>query len=204
MTRTIVWRIVEGVSTNEELWVEAGDFGRCRLDGNAHTFPGRIRAWSETLDAWVTISRSDVREATPEAWAWIEGFLAGHEPELHEFLGIDAIEGERLSDEDSAHEWYRGALDHFHRTGSISFPLTIRPTLPPPPGLPIEPWSAAGGQVLRWSGSAWVPMDPQPELHFALLAGTICDERGHHDLDAAGADHMLCADCGELTEVEPQ
>lgn len=77
------------MSTSEGIWVEAGDFGRCRLDGNAHTFPGRISAWSETLDAWVAISRSDVREAPPEAWAWIEGFLAGNEPELHEFLGTE-------------------------------------------------------------------------------------------------------------------
>lgn len=189
------------MSTTEGIWVETEDFGRCRLSGNGHTFPGRISAWSEMLGAGVSISRSDVREAPPEAWAWIEGFLAGSEPELHEFLGIDALDAERLSDEDPAHERYREALDHFHHTGSMPFPLTVRPTLPPPSGLPVEPWSAAGGEVFRWDGSAWVPQDPQPELRFGLLAGTICDGRGHCDLEGAGDAHVFCADCGELSEV---
>lgn len=65
------------MSASDGLWVETDGFGRCRLDGNARTFPGRIAAWSETLASGVTISRSDVRDAPPEAWAWIDGFLSG-------------------------------------------------------------------------------------------------------------------------------
>ena len=82
------------MSANDRLWVETDGFGRCRLEGNAHTFPGRMAAWSETLASSVTISRSDVRDASPEAWAWIDGFLSGNEPEFHEFLGIDAFAAE--------------------------------------------------------------------------------------------------------------
>jgi hypothetical protein len=76
----------------KELWVETDGFGRCRLAGNAHTYPGRISAWSETLGTWVTISRSDVREAPPDAWVWIDSYLAGNEPAFHSFLGIEPYE----------------------------------------------------------------------------------------------------------------
>lgn len=183
------------------MWVETIGFGRCRLDGNAHTFAGRMGAWSETLNASVTISRSDVREASSEAWAWIEGFLAGNEPELHEFLGIEASEAEVLPDDDPAHRRYDKALAVLHATGSLPFPLDSRPTLPPPPDLNPAPWAAAGGEVFGWDGSGWRPLEPQPELHFALLAGTTCDERGHHELEGVGDYHVFCADCGSLSEV---
>jgi hypothetical protein len=189
------------MSTRRELWVETEGCGRCRLDGNPHTFHGRIGAWSETLGTGVTISRSDVRQASPEAWAWIEGFLAGNEPELHEFLGIEALNAEMLPEDDPAHGRYAGALAAFHATGSWPFEIAQRPTLPPPPGLSRLPWTAAGGEVLGWDGGAWVPLDPQPELHFVLLAGTVCDERGHHERDEAGDHHVFCPDCGELSEV---
>lgn len=182
-------------------WVVTDDLGRCRLLGNAHTFPGGIAAWSEALNVNVTIARSDVREASADAWAWIEGFLAGNEPEFHEFLGIDATAAEALPDTDPGWKRYRQALIAFRSVGSMPFPLNARPTLPPPLGLAPEPWSAAGGEVFHWMGSAWVPLDPQPQMHFALVVGTVCEERGRHDLEGVGDHHLFCADCGELSEV---
>ena len=189
------------MNASDGLWVEADGFGRCRLLGNAHTFPGRIAAWSETLASNVTISRSDVRDASPEAWAWIEGFLAGNEPELNEFLGMDAPAAEDLPDDDTGLQRYEQALANFHSTGSMPLPLSARPTLPPPPGLSPEPWSAAGGEVLGWNGTAWVPLEVQPQINFGVLAGTVCDKRGHHELQYVGEHHVFCGDCGEVSEV---
>lgn len=187
------------MNASEGLWVETDGFGRCRLDGNAHTFPGRIGAWSETLETSVTISKSDVREASPEAWAWIDGFLAGNEPEFHEFAGIGALDDEPI-EQDPAWQRYEHALTEFRSTGSMPFPLNRRPTLPPPPELSPEPWAAAGGEVLAWNGNAWVPLDPQPRIKFALLVGTVCEARGHHVVEMVGDQHLFCSDCGEITE----
>jgi len=189
------------MSASDRLLVETEGFGRCRLEGNAHTFPGRIAAWSETLGSHVTISRSDVRDASPEAWAWIDGFLAGNEPELHEFLGIDSLGADSMPADDPAWQRYEEALAEFRSTGSMPFPINARPTLPPPPGLSPEPWSAAGGEVFGWSGTGWAPLDPQPQMNFGARVGTVCEERGHHDLASAGEHHLFCGDCGETTEV---
>lgn len=189
------------MSTSDGPWVETDGFGRCRLLGSAHTFAGRIAAWSETLGANVSISRTDVLDASSEAWAWIDGFLAGNEPAIHEFLGIDARAADARADDDPGRGRYQQALAHFRATGSMPFPLTTRPTLPPPPGLSPEPWSAAGGEVLSWNGTAWAPRNPQPQLGFGGLVGTACNERGHHVLEGVGEHHVFCGGCGELTEV---
>jgi len=188
------------MTERDELWVET-DAGRFRLDGNAHTAPGRIAVWSDAVGSGVTLSKSDVRDASPEAWAWIDGFLAGSEPELYEFLGIDALDADLLADDAPAIRRYQDAMAIFRATGSLPYPIERRPTLAPPAGLPRAPWSAAGGEVLGWVGRAWQPLVPQPELTFALIVGTICAERAHHELTLAGDHHVYCADCGELTEV---
>jgi hypothetical protein len=190
---------VAAMDTADEHWVETEGFGRCRLDGNAHTFPGRIDAWSETLDCSVTISRSDIREASPTTWAWIDGFLAGNEPEFHEFLGIGRHEAGRFDDDDPAYDRYRRAMADFRRSGSMPTELRGRPTLGPPSGLPIEPWSLAGGQAFGWDGSVWVVLDPQPD---DVSSRTICAVRGHHELEGAGEVHLFCVHCGMLIELE--
>lgn len=123
------------------------------------------------------------------------------EPEFHEFLGIDSAAADALSDDDPGWKRYEQALAEFRSTGSMPFPLNTRPTLPPPSGLSPEPWSAAGGEVFGWNGNAWVPLDPQPQINFGVLAGTVCDERGHHDLSGIGDHHLFCGDCGEIAEL---
>ena len=187
------------MSEKGEHWVDTEGFGRCRLDGNAHTFPGRISAWSETL-GMVTISSSDVRDASAQARAWIEGFLAGNEPEFHEFLGIQPADADMVPDEDPTQARYGAALASFHASGSWPFAIQPRPTLAPPPNLTPTPWVAAGGEVFGWNGTEWAPLDPQPELHFGLPEGTVCDQRGCHELDVVGDRHTFCGGCGELTQ----
>jgi hypothetical protein len=188
--------------SDQELWVETNGFGRCRLDGNAHTFPGRISAWSEALAEWVTIDRRDVRNASAEAWAWIDGFLAGNEPELHEFLGVEPHEA--MDADEATEKRWQSTLQEFHRTGVLQFPLDPRPRVAPPADLSASPWVLVGGQVLRWDGADWTAEDPQPELHYATLAGTICDQRGHHLMEEGDERFAACRDCGALSELAPR
>lgn len=188
-----------------EIWVEAGGFGRCRLDRAAFTWPGRIDAWSETLRTHVTLDRRDVTEASREAWIWIDGFLAGNAPSLQEFLALDYDSANAAADEQpTIWDRYWAALDHLRATGSMPYPMGGRATLPPPPDLPLEPWILRIGQVLRWDGTAWVPQDPQPAMRYAMMVGTVCDARSHCRSEGVGDWHLYCPDCGELTELAPE
>lgn len=186
--------------SDKELWVEVDGLGRCRLDGNAHTFPpGRISVWSETVADWRTIDRRDIREASQEAWAWIDGFLSGSEPEFHEFLGIGPNDDDTWPKDHESWPRYQDALEEFRRVGAFAFPLRRMPRKPPPVDLTSEPWALAAGQVWRWNGSEWRPQHPQPELHYSSMAGTICDERGHCLMDDVDDNYSACRDCGSLT-----
>ena len=181
------------------MWVETDGFGRCRIDGNAHTFPGRISAWSEEVGKWVTIDRRDIRDAPQEVWTWIDGFLSGSEPEFHEFLGVHAVEVDVWPTEHEDWGRYQDTLEEFRKTGAFPFPLNAMPRKPPPAGLTSEPWALAAGQVWRWNGSDWRPQDPQPAFGEGLMmSGSICDERGHHLMHEGDDNYSACSGCGLL------
>lgn len=55
--------------------------------------------------------------------------------------------------------------------------------------IPRSRATAAAIEVFGWNGTDWVPRDPQPKINFGVLAGTVCDERGHHDVDGVGDHH---------------
>ena len=150
----------------------------------------------------VTISKSDITAASAETWAWIDGFLVGSEPTLEAFLGVDPEDADDIGDDDSAVSRWRDSLDVFRRTGQLPFPLNRRPTGPPPADLDARRmWALAGGQVLHWRRGAWVAGDPQPAMQYALMAGTVCAERGHCEVQEEGEHHLVCVDCGQLTEL---
>jgi hypothetical protein len=66
---------------DERLWFNhRGCLGRHFLLGNPHTFPGRMMGWCERKQRSFFFSKTEVEECSPEAAAWIEGFLAGNEP----------------------------------------------------------------------------------------------------------------------------
>ncbi len=66
---------------DENLWfLHRGCVGRHFLLGNPHTFPGRMMGWCLHKDRSFFFSKSEVESSSPEAAAWIEGFLAGNEP----------------------------------------------------------------------------------------------------------------------------
>ena len=63
------------------LWFVPSDCeGKHYLVGNPHTFRGRMRAWCPTTRTGYCVSANQIRDASPEARAWVAGFLAGNEP----------------------------------------------------------------------------------------------------------------------------
>jgi hypothetical protein len=73
---------VKSAQYDERLWfLHRGCTGRHFLLGNPHTFPGRIYGWCGIKKRSFFFSKSEIEEASPEAIIWIEGFLAGNEPE---------------------------------------------------------------------------------------------------------------------------
>ncbi len=143
-----------------------------------------------------------MKDPSPEVRIWFAGFLSGNEPEFHAFLGVDPDVADDLEDEDEREHWerYQAMLDEFRRTGALPFPLNSLPYKPPPPGLTAEPWTVAGGQVLRWRGTSWVPQEPQPKWSWTTLLGTVCHQRKHHSMDEGNDDYSACIDCGYLSE----
>jgi hypothetical protein len=68
---------------DERLWVELTDSeGRWYLVGNPHTFPGRFDVWSREIGSSMTISKSEITNASDAARWWIEGYLSGNEPSI--------------------------------------------------------------------------------------------------------------------------
>jgi hypothetical protein len=90
---------------DERLWFEARCGGRDFLVGNGHTFPGRIAAWCPERRVAYNVSRVELGAMSDEARFWIDGFLAGAEPDPPE----DGDEADLVA--------WRAATIRFHRTG---------------------------------------------------------------------------------------
>src|SRR5436190_16859583 len=78
------------------LWVETNAVpGRCYLVFNPHTFTGLFGVWSEERDEYLSLSKSELTDASSGAQYWIAGYLAGAEPDPDEMFGAamhDAID----------------------------------------------------------------------------------------------------------------
>ena len=67
---------------NEQLsFLHLGCTGQHFILGNPHTFPGRMLAWCEHKERSFFFSKREVEQCSTESAAWIDGFLAGNEPE---------------------------------------------------------------------------------------------------------------------------
>lgn len=87
------------VAHDERLWVELEDYeGRWFIVGNAHLGHGRIKARRQSRGWWPTFHKAEVTAASPAAWLWIDGFLAGSEPTFFETFG-----GEEGDIDDATH-----------------------------------------------------------------------------------------------------
>ena len=73
------------------LWVTIRHVGKVYLIGSAHTYFGRIAGYSEALGGGYIFSKGEVEEYSTGAALWLEGFLAGNEPDLDEYLGFPEV-----------------------------------------------------------------------------------------------------------------
>jgi hypothetical protein len=176
-------------------------WGRCFLGGNAHTHYGHIHAWSEALSGLVTIRKDDVVDASPVARAWIDGFLVGSEPNLHEYLGISYDEADYIDRDHPTFARWRADMAVAREQGWMRS-LRPRPSSPVPADAEhLEPWCWVGGEFWAWRNGTWGVVDPAPPMRDGFLASSICESRGHCDEAMFGA-YAICMDCGDATEME--
>ena len=175
--------------------------GRCFLGGNAHTHYGHIHAWSEDLADFVTIRKDDIVDASPLARAWIDGFLVGSEPELHEYLGISSDEAGHIGRDDAAFARWRSDMAVARERGWMPL-LRLRPASPVPVDAEhLDPWCWVGGEFWAWRNGKWAAVEPAPPMRNGYLASSICQSRDHCNLAMFGA-YAVCVDCGDAMEME--
>jgi hypothetical protein len=98
------------------LWFEPGccSDGQHYLHHNPHTFPGRMGAYCEAHDSTLSVSLSEIEQASEPARYWIRGFLSGNEPPPP----LDS-EGYEIDDlEDPRWDRWREAVAQFRKTGA--------------------------------------------------------------------------------------
>jgi hypothetical protein len=187
---------------DERRWVVVQGFdGRCYVIGNCHTFRGRMACWSESTGQTFAFSQSEVLDASDMSRAWIDGFLAGNEPQPEEMFGIGIYDAD---DSDPRWSRWRDAVRQFRATGHWPHgPWHDVMPFPPSTRLSAFVWTLRGDEVWTWDGASWIRAEPPPERHFRSLRGTVCDQRGHHDLTAVTSVHSVCDDCGYTVETVP-
>jgi hypothetical protein len=177
--------------------------GEGYLDGNVHTFRGRFTVWYPDLGDGLATSLSEIESMTEEARIWITGYLAGSEPPMTEYLGID-------DDDDATEEEFQrwtAFCRRFRETGYCP-PLDRRPggelkiSDDERAEILVDPWRPkviAGERVWVPSGSTWAQADPQPEIANGQLVDTLCARREHHDLMDLASGWTVCLDCDQVT-----
>lgn len=209
----------------EEQWVEFVDQRgqRLRLDtslevvvdgevgyieGNAHTFPGRMHIYLPGRGYDVTRSLHEIDLMSDASRWWIKGFLAGCEPDIYEYLGIDTADDD--PGEPTEEEYERWQAFNARRRDDGSWPrLSKRPRTPLiitseerselRTDAELQPWAVAGERVWVPDGATWVEATPQPRLVNGFMPGTVCAERSESDLFVLDSEWTICLDCGEVT-----
>jgi hypothetical protein len=150
-------------------------------------------------DLRMTVHAGDIADASPEARLWIDGFLRGQEAGLLEFLGCSP-ELYDSHDEEDINRWMAWN-DRFRRRGCAP-PLHAMPQ--PDPVLDAvaapRPWTYVAGRFWVWQDGAWTEADPQPEdagpgNPGQVWPGTICGQRGYHELAVCYGSATICEDC---------
>ncbi len=175
---------------------------RAYLTYNPHTHLGHMGAWFPQLGRFLSINKNDIAELSPEAEAWMAGFLAGSEPGPQEMFGPGITE---VGDADPRMQRWREALADFRRTGWWPHAAWVD-VVPFPPGtrLPQFVWVRRGDEIWAWDGVSWAKADPQPALTSGRLKGSVCSERRHCDLHQVTTVHLVCIDCGETLVIVPE
>ena len=105
---------------NESLWFIPNNCeGKHYLQGNPHTFTGRMSAWCPRRRTGYFISANEITEASPEARAWVAGFLVGNEP-------TPPLDENGQTDFGSAeYDCWAQQVEAFHRSGQWTDPADV-------------------------------------------------------------------------------
>ncbi|WP_017935891.1 hypothetical protein [Nocardioides sp. Iso805N] len=177
------------------------------IEGNAHTFPGRMHIYLPGRGYDVTRSLCEIDSMSDASRWWIKGFLAGCEPDISAYLGIDLIEDD--SAEATAEEYERWQAFNARCRDTGCWPqLNKRPRTPliitpeEKADLRVEgelrPWAMVGERVWVPAGATWVEAAPQPQLVSGFMPGTVCAERREDDVLHLDSGWTICVDCGEV------
>lgn len=106
--------MIDEPECDENLWFTMGSHckGKHYLLRNAHTFVGRIDAWCPKKKVIFRIFKSEIDECSVEAKYWVQGFLAGNEPEAPR-----DEHGNLLEWDDPRHQEWLAAVKSFAETG---------------------------------------------------------------------------------------
>ena len=187
---------------DERLWVKVSECDCIQyLTDKGLTFPGRMGVWCDLNQKATLISKRDIVEQSSEAAIWIDGFLAGGTPSPADMFGPTMRDAES---DDSRWERWRRAAAHFRREGWWQPKPWVELTpYPPAHSSSVHIWTCRAGEIWVWKGSGWTLADPQPALTNGFLTDSPCATRRCHVEERVGSTHLLCVDCGESTEVEP-
>lgn len=95
------------------LWFDTESCGRHYLvEGNPHTFHGRMYAYCEQLGSYTRVSKGEMAESSPEADYFVRGFLSGNEPSPP--LSAD---GDLLPESDPEQQRWQDGVALYRRTG---------------------------------------------------------------------------------------
>lgn len=200
----------EDLVGSDRMWVRLGEAWsgdptlRWRIVGNGHTHRGRITVEPiGTSDPPVNISLGDVVDCSAEAKIWLNGFLAGQEAELNEFLGrevdqVSALEIERWQDWNASWRRTGHAPSLQRQPAAVEVPENLGPPLP---------WIYIAGDYRVCENGAWRPAAPQPAPYASFVSpardgwawpGSLCEARRHHALVAYG-ELSVCDDCHHVS-----
>jgi hypothetical protein len=98
---------------DERLFVRLPDGRTGLLLGNPHTFPGHFNVLT-TAGEVITCALYEIISASQEAEYWLQGYLAGSEPDPSEIWGSGTYE---LDDQGPELSAWRVAAERFRRTG---------------------------------------------------------------------------------------
>jgi hypothetical protein len=186
------------VGVDSRLWIRTTvgciDF----LYDAARTSPGRMEAYCPHEHHSYSVSKYEIVEMPDESAIWVDGFLAGNAPPIHEMFGR-SIYGDDVDLADPRWGRWRGAIAAFRVSGRwLPMPWFELPELPATLDLPFTPWAAIGDECWRWTNQAW-SIDDTIVRHHSLIAGSVCGlRRHHHSTGTYLPEYWVCDDCGYM------
>jgi len=176
-------QIPAGDGDAASFWVITTSVGKVWLLGNPHTFPGRMHVRALNGDL-LSISLSDISSFGPGAAEWVDGYLAGAEPEV-------SITWAARADARRLEEGLARVRANFRRTGVWLGPTHVPPQLD---DSVADAWIYWAGSTLKWTGAAWRLDHRAADLQGTFKAGSTCAARGYHQVSATPG-WTLCEDC---------